>query len=106
VIETIGQGPLEDVFEVSISKRCGWFGAPRRSFSYHPVKGAPKVKSELEAPAKSLVNQKPSFGYRTLAWLLGMALPAAERHDRARDPHLKVQCVHRRRLETSSTRCG
>ena len=56
---------------VSISKLCGWLGVPRRSFYYRPVKGAPKVKPELEAPVKALIEQEPSFGYRTMAWLLG-----------------------------------
>lgn len=72
MIETIRQGLLEDGFDVSISKLCGWFGVPRRSFYYSPVKGAPKVKPELEAPVKALIEQEPSFGYRTVAWLLGM----------------------------------
>nr|UPH34226.1 transposase [uncultured bacterium] len=72
MIETIRQGLLEDGFDVSISKLCRWFGVPRRSFYYRPVKAAPKVKPELEAPVKALIEQEPSFGYRTVAWLLGM----------------------------------
>ena len=72
MIETIRQGLLEDGFDVSISELCGWFGVPRRSFYYRPAKGAPKVKPELESPMQPLIEQEPSFGYRTVAWLLGM----------------------------------
>ncbi|MGY6519456.1 MAG: IS3 family transposase, partial [Lysobacteraceae bacterium] len=72
MIETIRQGLLEDGFDVSISKLCRWFGVPRRSFYYRPIKSPPKVKPELEAPVKALIEQEPSFGYRTVAWLLGM----------------------------------
>lgn len=103
MIETIGQGPLEDVFEVSISKRCGWFGVPAEA--YLPPPRAPKVKSELEVPAKSLVNQKPSRQLdRGVA--AGHGTAAAERYDQARDPQPEGSVRHRRRLETSSMRCG
>lgn len=94
VIETIGQGPLEDGFDVSISKRCGWFGVPRRSFSYHPVKGAPKVKPELEAP----VNAHQAGA---VFWLPDRGVAAG--HGTAQNGMiervirtLKEQCVHRR----------
>ena len=70
MIKTIRQGLLEEGFDVSISKRCRWFGVPRRSFYYRPVNGTPKVKPE--APMKALIEQEPPFGYWTVAWLLDM----------------------------------
>jgi putative transposase len=72
VIETIRQGLLEEGVEVSISKICRYLGIARRTVYYRPVKTAPKVKPELEAPIKALIEQEPSFGYRTVAGLLGM----------------------------------
>ena len=72
MIETIRQGLLKDGFKVSISHLCRWFDVPRRSFYYRPTKGAPTVKPELEQPIKVLIEEEPSFGYRTVAGLLGM----------------------------------
>lgn len=72
MIETIRQGLLEEGVEVSISKICRYLGIARRTVYYRPVKTAPKVKPELEAPIKALIEQEPSFGYRTVAGLLGM----------------------------------
>jgi putative transposase len=72
VIETIRQGLLEEGVEVSISKICRYLGIARRTVYYRPVKTAPKVRPELEAPIKALIEQEPSFGYRTVAGLLGM----------------------------------
>lgn len=72
MIDTIRQGLLEDGVDVSISKICRYMGVPRRTVYYRPVRSAPKVRSELEAPIKALIEQEPSFGYRTVAGLLGM----------------------------------
>ena len=62
----------EDGFEVSISRLCRWFNVPRRSFYYWSRKAAPKTRPELVEPIKALIEQEPSFGYRTVAGLLGM----------------------------------
>jgi len=43
VIETIRQGLKADGFDVSISKLCQWFGVPRRTVYYRPVKSEPKL---------------------------------------------------------------
>jgi putative transposase len=72
VIEAIRQGLKADGFDVSISKLCRWFEVPRRSFYYRPTKEPPKVKPELAEPIKALIEQEPSFGYRTVAGLLAM----------------------------------
>ena len=69
---TIQQGLREDGFEVSMVKLCRWFGVARRSVYYRPTKAAPKVRAELAEPIKALIEEEPSFGYRTVAGLLGM----------------------------------
>ena len=71
MIETIRQGLKDDGFEVSISKLCRWFEVPRRTIYYKAVKAEPKVKPELAAPIKAMIEDQPSYGYRTVAGLLG-----------------------------------
>ena len=72
MISSIRQGLKNDGFEVSISKLCRWFGVPRRTVYYRPTKAPPKVRPELAEPIKQLIEEEPSFGYRTVAGLLGM----------------------------------
>ncbi|SDI97802.1 DDE-type integrase/transposase/recombinase [Alloyangia pacifica] len=55
----------------SIAKLCTWFGIPRRTVYYKPVNAAPKVDPRLAEPTKKMIEEEPSFGYRTVAWLLG-----------------------------------
>lgn len=69
---TIQQGLREDGFEVSMVKLCRWFGVARRSVYYRPSKAPPKVRVELAEPIKAMIEEEPSFGYRTVAGLLGM----------------------------------
>jgi putative transposase len=71
VIETIRQGLQADGITVSIAKLCRWFGVPRRTVYYKPVKSAPKVDPKFVAPIKAMIEESPSFGYRTVAHLLG-----------------------------------
>lgn len=72
MIETIRQGLEEDGFKVSISKLCQWFDMPRRTVYYKSVKSAPKVQPRFAEPIKAMINEEPSFGYRTVAALLGL----------------------------------
>src|SRR3546814_12676100 len=53
-------------------KLCRWFGVARRSVYYRPTKAPPKVRPELAEPIKAMIEEEPSFGYRTVAGLLGM----------------------------------
>lgn len=71
MIETIRQGLKDDGFDVSISKLCRWFEVPRRTIYYKPVKAEPKLRPDLVEPIKTMIEENPSFGYRTVAWLLG-----------------------------------
>ncbi len=70
MIETIRQGLKAEGIEVSISKLCRWFAIPRRTVYYHPIKSAPKVQDRFVQPIKAMIEQNPSFGYRTVAYLL------------------------------------
>ena len=56
---------------VSIAKLCAWFGVARRTVYHTPTKAAPKVDPRFADPIKALIEQEPSFGYRTVAWRLG-----------------------------------
>ncbi|MQU09523.1 hypothetical protein, partial [Pseudomonas helleri] len=68
----IQQGLRDEGVAVSMSQLCRWFEVPRRTVYYRPVKSAPVVRPELAAPIKQLIEAEPSFGYRTVAGLLGM----------------------------------
>jgi putative transposase len=70
VIETIRQGLKQDGFDVSISKICQWFAVPRRTVYYKPAKSEPKVQVRFAEPIKAMIEENPSFGYRTVAHLL------------------------------------
>ena len=69
---SIQQGLREDGVVVSMSQLCRWFEVPRRSVYYRPTKSPATVNPELAAPIKALIEQEPSFGYRTVAGLLDM----------------------------------
>jgi putative transposase len=70
MIETIRQGLKADGYDVSISKLCRWFEVPRRSVYYRSVKAAPKLQERFVTPIKAMIEENPSFGYRTVAHLL------------------------------------
>ena len=55
---------------VSVSRLCQWFEVPRRTMYYKPTKAAPKVQDRFEALLKAMIDQDPSYGYRTVAGLL------------------------------------
>ena len=71
MIRTLHEGLLADGIAVSIAKLCTWFGVPRRTVYYKPTKAAPKVDDRFAVPIKARIEENPSFGYRTVAWLLG-----------------------------------
>ena len=72
MIEMIHQGLQAEGIHISISKLCRWFEVPHRSVYYRPAKVAPKVQEELVQPIKKMIEENPSFGYRTVAHLLDM----------------------------------
>ena len=70
MIETIRQGLKAEGLEVSISKLCRWFELPRRTVYYRSVKAAPAIQERFARPIKAMIEENPSFGYRTVAHLL------------------------------------
>lgn len=70
MIETIRQGLQEEGYSVSISQLCRWFGVPRRTVYYRPTRKAPVVQERFAVPIKQMIEDHPSFGYRTVAHLL------------------------------------
>jgi putative transposase len=71
MIQSIRQGLLADGIAVPLTKLCAWFGVPRRTVYYKPTKAAPRVDARFADPIKAMIEKEPSFGYRTVAWLLG-----------------------------------
>ena len=71
MIRTLHEGLLADGAAVPISKLCTWFGVPRRTAYYKPTKASPKLDGRFVAPIKSMIEENPSFGYRTVAHLPG-----------------------------------
>jgi len=62
----------DDGLEVSLVKLCRWFEVPRRAVYYAPTKAQPKLQERFVTPIKAMIEENPSFGYRTVAHLLGM----------------------------------
>lgn len=64
---------------------CRWWSCaagskgPGGPCTTKPMKSAPKLREELVAPVKVLTEQEPSFGYPTVAGLLGMNKNAVQR---------------------------
>jgi len=71
MIRTLHEGLASDGTPVSITKLCAWFGVPRRTVYYKPTKSPPRIDPKFEEPIKAMIEDNPSFGYRTVAWLLG-----------------------------------
>ena len=61
----------DDGAEVSLVKLCRWFEVPRRTVFYTPAKAQPKLQDRFVTPIKAMIEENPSFGYRTVAHLLG-----------------------------------
>ena len=71
-MRSIQQGLRDEGIRGIDVKLCRWFEQPRRTMYYKPTKTPPKVRDELAAPIKTMIEEEPSFGYRTVAGLLGM----------------------------------
>ena len=71
MIRTLHEGLLADGIKVSLVKLCAWFGVPRRTVYYKPTKAAPTIDPRFGVPIKAMIEENPSFGYRTVAFLLG-----------------------------------
>ncbi|MEX3583297.1 MAG: hypothetical protein VB137_13220 [Burkholderia sp.] len=69
---SVQQGLKDEGVSVLMTKLCQWFGVARRTTYYKPTRSPAKVKPELAEPIKEMIEAEPSFGYRTVAGLLGM----------------------------------
>lgn len=72
MILRVQQGLLDEGVKASLSQLCRWFEVPRRTVYYQPTKAVSKVDEQLAAPIKAMIEENPSFGYRTVAYLLRM----------------------------------
>ena len=70
MIGMIRQGLKDDGYTVSISRLCRWFEVPRRTVYYRPTRKLPTVQERFCQPIKQMIEENPSFGYRTVAHLL------------------------------------
>jgi putative transposase len=95
LIRSIQQGLLSEGIMVSIAKLCAWFGVARRAVYYTPAKAAPKVDPRFADPIKALIEQEPSFGYRTVAWLLGFNKNTVQRIFQLKGWPIVGEMVHR-----------
>ena len=93
MIETIRQGLKEDGYNVSVAKLCRWFNVPRRTVYYKPVKAVPKVQDRFAKPIKTMIEANPSFGYRTVAWLLGFNKNTVQRIFQLRGWQVKKRAI-------------
>ena len=71
MILLVQQGLLSDGVVASLSQLCRWFEVPRRTVYYQAVKAKPKIDAQFAQPIKAMIEENPSFGYRTVAHLLG-----------------------------------
>ncbi|ADV47283.1 IS3 family transposase [Nitratifractor salsuginis] len=69
----------EEGHPISITKLCGLFGIPRRSFYYKPIERTPRVDEERVRKVQEKIEEFPTYGYRRLALLLGMNKKAVQR---------------------------
>ena len=69
---SVQQGLKDEGVAIPMTKLCQWFGVARRTTYYKPTRSPAKVKAELAEPIKEMIEAEPSFGYRTVAALLGM----------------------------------
>lgn len=89
-----------DGHRVSISQLCRWFGVPRRTVYYRSRKASPRVNPALAGPIKALIEEEPSFGYRTVAGLLGMNKNTVQRIFQIKGWQVRKRAIgHRPRVQ-------
>jgi putative transposase len=76
---SLQQGLKDDGIVVSLVKLWRWFGVPRRTVYYQPTKAVPKTQARFVEPIKTMIEENPSFGYRTVAHLPNMNKNTVER---------------------------
>ena len=89
----VQQALKADGVEVSMSQLCRWFEVPRRTVYYRPCKAPPKVQERFEKPIKAMIEQDPSFGYRTVAGLLNFNKNTVQRIFQIRGWQVKQRAI-------------
>ena len=89
----IQQAMKDDGVEVSMSQLCRWFEVPRRTVYYRPTKAAPRVQERFEKPIKEMIEQDPSYGYRTVAGLLNFNKNTVQRIFQIRGWQVKHRAI-------------
>ena len=79
MILRVQQGLRNDGVIASLSQLCRWFEVPRRTVYYQVVKAKPKVDAQFAEPIKAMIEENPSFGYRTVAHLRGFSKNTVQR---------------------------
>lgn len=74
MIKSIQQGLKDDGVEVPIIQFPKRFGVSRRTVYNKPVKKVPVVQECFARPIKDMIEENPSFGYRTVAGLASTPL--------------------------------
>ena len=64
-------GPSRRGYQGSADQALHLVEGPRRTVCYRPTKAVPKVDPRFAEPIRVMIEQEPSFGYRTVAWLPG-----------------------------------
>ena len=72
---------------------CAWFGVPRRTVYYKPVKAAPRIAPRFSEPIKAMIEEEPSFGCRTVAWLPGFNKNTVQRIFRLKGWQVRMRAV-------------
>ena len=107
MILRVQQGLLEEGVQASLSQLCQWFGVPRRTMYYQPHKAAAKVDEQLAAPIKAMIEENPSFGYRTVASLLRMNKNTVQRIFQIKGWQVKKRAIgFRPRIEARASVAG
>lgn len=89
----IQQAMKDDGVAVSMSQLCRWFEVPRRTVYYKPTKAAPRVQERFEKPIKEMIDQDPSYGYRTVAGLLNFNKNTVQRIFQIRGWQVKQRAI-------------
>jgi len=85
---------------VPVAKLCRWFDVPRRTVYYRPTKAVPKLQERFVVPIKQMIEEEPSFGYRTVANLLGFNKNTVQRVFQLKGWQVRKRPIgHRPRIE-------
>ncbi|WP_293716540.1 hypothetical protein [Stenotrophomonas sp. UBA7606] len=104
-MRSVQQGLKDEGFSVPMTKVCHWFEVARRTTYYKPTRSPAKVKPELAEPIKEMIEAEPSFGYRTVAALLGVNKNTAQRIFQLKGWQVRKRALrHRPRIEAKVSR--